>query len=61
MGTEKTRSRSVNRTIATEREQRDLPAFDVGRGKKGKSLDMVPMKVGKRYYDRLFPQERHPA
>ena len=46
----------INGTIATESEQRDFPAFNVGRCKKGKSLNMVPMKVSKGDYDRLLSE-----
>ena len=47
----------IDRTIATESEQRDFPAFNVGWCKKGKSLDMVPVKVGKGDDDRLLSEE----
>lgn len=46
----------IDWTVATEREERDLPAFDIGRCKKGKALNMIPMKVSKSDYDRLLPQ-----
>jgi hypothetical protein len=47
----------VDRTIATEGEERDLAAFDVGRFKKGKSLDVVPMEVRERNDNGLMPKD----
>ena len=47
----------VDRTITTECEQRDLAAFDVGGFKKGKSLDVVPMKMRKGNHDRFMPKD----
>ena len=46
----------IDWTVATEREERDLPAFDIGRCKKGKALNMIPMKVSKSDHDRLLSQ-----